>query len=479
MVTASDSTLPRGGTFATQRIPWNAFCFPILVLGLRFAPAGIGLLAYLLLCVYALLGLRHAILSMYLVCLCNVTTHAFGAPPGMAAIFRHLIIFIAAFSVIVHAGSGARPCIPRLGAATAALCGLLLFHSAFLSEDPPVSILKGISFTLTILTLLTAWSRLDHSNRALLEQQIWGTLAGLAVLGFPLAFTVYGYAKTKIGFQGLLVHSQTFGPIMGVFATFLGMTWLTTRRASKWTVLTLAVTLASVYLSKARIGALVVVAGMTAGILEGCFIRLRNSPRLLKYRLTMAAAGICVALIVAGPRIFSEARKFIEKKDDVDPSDRVSITAEALESRGFLIESMMRNIQQNPLTGIGFGVATEGGKSGGVQFDPIFGLPIMAAVEKGVMPIAIVEELGIPLASLFGIWFLVLVAMAAGGGPINLGILAAALTTNVAESCFFSPGGMGMFFLVISTMAVTAGPAQARDRRTPRLPAAPQLARAA
>jgi hypothetical protein len=455
------------GVGTAERFSLKPFWVPILVLALRFAPGGINHLAYLFLFCYAFAGRRQAILSLYLLCLCNVATHAFGGPPGLAAIYRHLITFAAAASMmVVHVGGQPRSCATGAIAATAGLCTLLFGHSLTLSENSPVSLLKVFSFTLVILTLLIGWSKLNQRDRALLERQIWGTLIGLTVLGFPLAFTGYGYVTTKIGFQGLLSHSQTLGPVMGVLAVFLLMTWMTMRRFSWLTVVVMLLALASVYFSAARIGALVVVAGMTAGMLSGIAIRFRNAPRVLKRRLVLVATAAVMVLIVAGPRIAAIVQDFVAKGDVQDYGQPgVSLSEEAMQSRGFLIEAMMRNIERKPLTGIGFGVAMEGGSSGRIERDPIFGLPIMATVEKGVMPIALVEELGIPFASLFALWFLMLFVMAARGGAVNLALFTAALTTNVAEACFFSPGGMGLFFLVVITMAATGGPAAARDRR--------------
>lgn len=476
--TATTRGMPGLGT--APRFGLKTFAVPILVLALRFIPGGVGHVAYLVLFVYAFVGRRQAILSLYLLCLCNNATHAFGAPPGLAAIYRFVVIFAAAISVMaLHAGAPPRSSVGGPVMATLVLCGLLLAHSLVASQVPDVSTLKALVFTVTILTLLIGWSRLDLRDRALLERQIWGTLIGLTVLGFPLAFTGYGYVRTKVGFQGLLEHSQTYGPFMGVLAVYLLMTWMTMQRASKLTIGMILLALASIYLSRARIGALVLVAGLAAGILTGLAIRLRDAPRLLKRRLAIIGSAFVVALVFAGPWIITAAQEFIAK-DDLDPGgENLSITEAAMQSRGFIIELMMRNIEQYPLTGIGFGVATLGGMAGEIQRDPIFGLPIMAAVEKGVLPVAIVEELGIPLALLFAAWFLMLFVMAARGGPVNVALLTAALATNIAECCFFSPGGMGMFFLVIATMAVTAGPSVARDRRLAWRQAAPPLGLAA
>jgi hypothetical protein len=58
-------------------------------------------------------------------------------------------------------------------------------------------------------------------------------------------------------------------------------------------------------------------------------------------------------------------------------------------------------------------------------------------------------------------------------------VFTAALISNVAEACFFSPGGMGLFFMVVVTMAATSGPAAVRDRRLLQQRHAPPLPLAA
>jgi hypothetical protein len=117
---------------------------------------------------------------------------------------------------------------------------------------------------------------------------------------------------------------------------------------------------------------------------------------------------------------------------------------------------MLDSVKQKPLTGIGFGVPSEGGLSTPIVYDPIFNLPIMATVEKGVMPVAVLEELGIPLGIIVYLWLAWLFVLAARGGAVAFATFSASLAVNAAEAMFFSPGGAGLFFLVIASMAVTA-----------------------
>jgi len=117
---------------------------------------------------------------------------------------------------------------------------------------------------------------------------------------------------------------------------------------------------------------------------------------------------------------------------------------------------MVSGIERYPLTGIGFGVPSEGGKSGKVVEDPIFGLPIMATMEKGVLPVAIIEELGYPLGILVYGWFAWLFSAAVRGGAVSVASFSAVLAVNFAECVFFSPGGLGLYTLVFACLALTA-----------------------
>jgi len=63
------------------------------------------------------------------------------------------------------------------------------------------------------------------------------------------------------------------------------------------------------------------------------------------------------------------------------------------------------------------------------------------------------------LALLYGLWFLGMVLMAVRAGPRYAGVCAAALTVNISEAVFFSPGGGGLLMQLLVTMAATARPA--------------------
>jgi hypothetical protein len=79
----------------------------------------------------------------------------------------------------------------------------------------------------------------------------------------------------------------------------------------------------------------------------------------------------------------------------------------------------------------------------------------MATVEKGVLPIMILEELGIPLGLLVYLWIGTLALCATRGGILPISVFAAVMLTNIAEAAFLSPGGTGLLSIVLVAWAAT------------------------
>lgn len=444
----------------TARKTWRLSRPLLIPIAIRVIPGPTKILAWAWSAVYALLGRRQAIMALVILWLSNIFTHAFGLPPGGAAAFRHLTVFAAALSVLViHANAPPRSRTPNLLVWTGVLNAFLVIHSLFISTMPDVSALKAISFSMTIQSLLVAWSSLSPQQRAATENQMWGVLYGLAVLSAPLVAMKGGYVRTSRGFQGLLEHPQAFGPTMAILSVWLFATWLTDRRMPFMLKAVLGLALAWVYLAAARIGAVVLIVGVMAAVVAGPFTAMMNQsarvPRILKQRLALVTTGLILLLAVAGPFLGGKIQAFIAKGGKT-----TTAVDAAWASRGFIIEAMQTNIREHPITGIGFGVASSPERFSAVVRDPIFGLAIMAAVEKGVLPVAMVEEMGWPLALLYAPWFLGLLLMAVRAGPRYAGVCAAALTNNISEAMFFSPGGGGLIIQILVTMAATAPPAR-------------------
>ncbi|MBK8742082.1 MAG: hypothetical protein IPM02_22385 [Betaproteobacteria bacterium] len=121
-------------------------------------------------------------------------------------------------------------------------------------------------------------------------------------------------------------------------------------------------------------------------------------------------------------------------------------------SRGELISRMWENIEKTPFEGIGFGIASSP-ELNEIQREPMFDLPVGAAVEKGVMPVAVLEEVGIPGFLLVAVWFGMLLLRSAQRGIEPLAVSATVLMLNMSEATFFSPGGLGLLWLLLAGWA--------------------------
>ena len=123
-------------------------------------------------------------------------------------------------------------------------------------------------------------------------------------------------------------------------------------------------------------------------------------------------------------------------------------------SRGGLIDKLITNIEEHPFTGIGFGIASNPFEMI-IERDPVIGLPVGAAIEKGVLPLAVVEELGFIGAFLVFMWFWMVVKRAGLRGFTPLALTTTALLLNMGENTFFSPGGFGGLLLIFVSWACT------------------------
>jgi len=443
----------------TSRQVLQSLIVPVVLLLCRAAPAPLNAVSYPLLAVYAMFGRRQAVVALFMLYIFNCWTHAFGGPPRLASYFRHIDVFAAALSVFVlHLTRPPRSSIPGFLWCTFGLGVLIVGHGVLFSQIRDLSVLKAISFDVTLLTLLAGWSSLDDRNRDLAEKQVLYLLGGLAVASLPLIATPAGYMTINARlFRGLLNHAQMFGPAMGYLATWVAALWLTNHRHALVSLAILGIALTELWLTKSRIGAVIFLVGLLTAITAGPVGRALASPRsggrIRRTRLAVALLGGLVATAALGPRIATRVDDFLRKG-----SQQENVTEALASSRLFAIERMTHNIRQRPLTGIGFGVPSDldAETDWGFARDPIFGLPVMAAIEKGVLPVMVVEELGYPLAVVMAFWFAALFWLAMRGGVVSAGLCAAALIGNIAEASFLSPGGAGLASLTLATMSATA-----------------------
>lgn len=421
--------------------------FVLAASSLRLLPSPGPLAAYLLLCAYALSGRSRAILALLMTWLLNMISPGLAASPA-PMVGRYLVMAAAMLSIMLRGFQRERRLLVRWPVLATILLGLFVcLHSLFVTPLLSVSVLKAVSWTMVAATAIAGWSRLDSDEVKLLQTRAYGFLATVMVLSLPLLALPVGYLRNGSGFQGILNHPQAFGVTMAILASWSAARMLGQVRPS-WNVVAVAgISLLLVLLSESRTAGLGVllglaVAAVAASPLAGRPLR-QALPGLWSRRVHGLTAVALVVALVGWPVISGQIADFLGKRSGS------RTVAEAYElSRGFLVDAMLTNIQDHPITGIGFGVASEP-TSMRLEYDELFGLPVSAPVEKGVAPLAILEELGVLGFVAVSMWLLMIVRRAARNGFQELAVVATVLAMNLGESTLFSAGGMGMLMLVL------------------------------
>lgn len=429
----------------------------LLPLLLRVASPSTANVSFFLLAAYAMLGRKEAIQALAMCWLFTMISPSIAPSASLGSVGRYAVFFAAFGSVFFRSGvfsSGFS--ITKPVSATISLGAFLAVHSLILSPIPDVSILKAISWTLVTATLLSAWGQMDIKDEQQLFKQLYYGLVVIMLVSIPLVVLPLGYLRNGTGFQGILNHPQAFGPTMAILGALAGSRLLAQRKPSWGYLSVFASCLVLILLSEARTAGLALIAGLVVGFVAVPWLSGTKTtnivPGLKSRRLW---GGVSVALILGlifSPLIYQKASNFISKSGRAGESMTI---AEAYDkSRGGLIDKLITNIEEHPFTGIGFGIASNPFEMI-IERDPVIGLPIGASIEKGVLPLAVVEELGFIGAFLVFMWFWMVVKRAGLNGFTPLALTATALLLNMGENTFFSPSGFGGLLLIFVSWACT------------------------
>lgn len=429
----------------------NVFLIAILVARLVWPSASD--VCYLLLAVYAFSGraqLIKALLTSWILTMLNPAL----AQEASGGVGKYLVILGGAGSAVFHnisrnRGFGLR----KMSAYTGILGVFMLVHSVFFSVVPEVSLLKSVSWLLVIMTLLSAWNGIAIQEREVLFAEINWILILLLLCSLPFLFIPeVGYLLNGTGFQGVMSHPQAFGPTAALTGVLVGGRILGGAKPGWRDIGLFCLCVVLVVLSEARTAGVAMALGLMLSsiispILAGTSFK-KMLPGLRSRRLGLIAILSIIPLMLAGPFLSEKISDYLLKR-----SDSTNIVAAADVSRGALITRMFSNIQENPWQGIGLGVASDPSEML-VERDPFFGLPLSAAVEKGVMPIAVLEELGVLGALGVAAWIGAILVRGARAGVQKFAVLMTLLLVNLGESMLFSAGGMGLLLIILLTGAV-------------------------
>ncbi len=440
---------------------------PIIVaLALRLASAPTASLSYLVLASYAVLGPAHAIRALAMSWLFTMLSQGVAPEASGATVGRYAVLFAAAFSAMIHSNLLSRqPQLLPFTLATVLLGVFLMGHSVLFSPIVDVSVLKALSWTLAMGTLISAWSGLSDWQKRELSQQIFWGLVIILVLSLPLALTSLGYLRNGRGFQGILNHPQAFGPTMALLGAWTATRMFGERKPGWWLVVLTGACVMLVLMSEARTAGLSMVGGIGLSILlapsfSGLSMA-RMAPGLGSARIW---AVLCMALvggIFMAPKIADTIQHYITKSGRASGENLSELYDR---SRGRLMDAMLDNIARQPLTGIGFGIASEPALME-VKRDPVLGLPTGASIEKGVTPLMVLEEVGVLGALFVALWVLRLLRSAARSGLAPFAVCMTVLLLNMGEATLFSAGGMGLLPMILLGWAYAGDQSRARMRR--------------
>lgn len=431
--------------------------FLLLALSLRLASTPTANLSFFLLAAYATTGRAQAIQALGMSWLLTMISPGIAPPAPLGSVGRYAVFLGAFIAVFVRSGilSGQLKT-SKIVLSTVGLGVFFVIHSLFISPMPDVSILKAVSWLMVTATLFSAWSGLAPAEREKLFRQLYLGLVAIMVVSVPLFVLPLGYLRNGSGFQGILNHPQAFGPTMAILGAIAASKLFAEMRPSWQYLGVFGVSLVFILASEARTAGLALIIGLCLAIasvpvLSG--LRVRAVLPGLRSRRVWGIAGVVLCLgVIFAPQIGEKVGNYISKSGRAGSVESI---AEAYDrSRGGLIDRMIANINENPLTGIGYGIASEPALMV-VEREPFFGLPVGAPVEKGVLPLAMLEELGWVGAGIVAVWLIALALKASKNGVVSISVLITALMINMGENVFFSPGGMGLLILIGVTWAAS------------------------
>lgn len=341
---------------------------------------------------------------------------------------------------------------------------LVMMNSVLFSLIPTISIFKIFIFTFGVFALLTAAEEVMHRHGWELECWMFNlvfvavALSVLMAIFMPsTAFLRSEYSKFN-GIRGVLTHPQPFSVFLTVSTVYLAARLFDLKELAKLSSATvlLLFMLVLVYFTRARI-AFAVMGVVTFLVLFSYLFNRRFQERFGKIFsgkfIYPLLAGLAAVVFLNFNAIADGAREFVFKNG----RNGYSVTESFQASRGFLVLKQINNINENPYTGIGFGIPSSMHNLS-VTKDPVFGLPIQAEVEKGIMYLAVIEENGIVLGSLVLLFMIYLVIRAWSPTAVaGFALVAACLLINIGEAIFFSLGGIGLYVWLLLSIGMAGG----------------------
>lgn len=398
--------------------------------------------AYALLFCYTLANGKCAARALFALWLLTMLSPALSPPVSGEPAFKYIIVAGATVTAVRLAGV-LPPLWKMPTISTIALGVLICIHSIAVSPFPELSILKAAFWTVTSAVCLSLWLNMSAREARTCANEIYYALAAVALVSIPFLFSPDGYLMNGTGFQGVLNHPQNLGSSMALLFAWAAGRFLEESRP-RWVDIFIAALAGTLILrSEARTAAFAVLIGIISALV---ITFARRRPTLLglrSYRTGLLAAVALLLLLASSEQLSTALDNLVSKSGRADAT---TVTEAYRLSRGRLIDRMLENISKYPLTGIGFGIASNP-ESMDVSYS--MGIPTGAPVEKGVTFLAVPEELGLPAAILVAGWMLLILVYSIRSSFRATAVTLTVLGLNLGEATMFSAGGMGLLSLVL------------------------------
>ncbi len=338
------------------------------------------------------------------------------------------------------------------------------------SPSIEVSIMKAVLFTTLVSAVLVACYR--QSVRIVERWKFWFLSLSIAVILLSLATLAepnIAYFRNGRGFQGLFNHPQVLGPWAAAHACWMLFAILEDDKNNvsnmTYKLLSLGLLIAIIIASKARTGMVSFLLSITTTYIVIVFSK-RNS-KISVGKST--AIALVTFILLSGAFVYIDPAREIAN-DYIQKGGEQNAAEAFTHSRGSAALQQWNNFLKKPLTGNGFGVYANGYFPGGIK--RVYGIPVSASVEKGFLPTAIFEEIGLIGVIVFAFFFItIILQIIKGSEPRWIAMFFACVYLNAGEAVLFSVGGIGLYYwcLMGLCLAVSTENVPARKQGTSKL----------
>ena len=351
---------------------------------------------------------------------------------------------------------------PAYLAALAGFIGVAAVLSIMTNYFVHISLLKLVNFGIGAFAILFG-VRVIAARRTDLTPWFVAIVLAVVILGLasiPLGIG-YNFRGTALAgrrlFNGPFYHSNCLGPMASLMAVLMVCVVVFGPYRNRWICAVLAACLLYfMALTQSRtsfasfiLGVLAIVFGSLALQQRGMFrLRMRISRPALIATLIVAGIAAVAYDVASGQALTRAVITFAQKGKE---SEELSVE-EVFSSRQGMIDYMWANFLESPLIGIGFEVSKH----------PYFqenATLFNAPIEKGFLPMAVLEETGLLGTIFFAVFLVSLITRLFK--DLNLpgfALLCTFLAVNCGESMFFSLGGHGAYGWLMMAAGMMLGP---------------------